>query len=158
MHLIGILNFLVGIYLVIDTQLRLKAGTQILYFDGYFMGFAKYIPLTLGIFMVLAAIGIFIFRRSSFVLLGFMMSFIFIIFFTPTALFMSTDREEIQFLLLLELSMLIISIVILYTNQNSGRFRKKVVPRFTYEDYKRSMNRISSMSEEESKDFLKKGF
>lgn len=149
MYLIGSLNFLIGIFLILDTRIRLLTNTRVLYFDGYFLGFAKYIPLAIGIIMVLASLGIIIFRRSFYVVVEYIASFIFIIFYTPTALFMRNDREEIQFLLVVEFAILLISIVVLYTSHDKGRFKSKST-RITYEDYKRSMSRLSDMRNDEN--------
>ncbi len=153
MILIGVLNFLTGLYLVQDTLIRFNENVKVLYFDGYFLGFARYIPLATGILMIISGLGIIVFRRSGYVILSYLLNFVFILFYTPTAFFLGNERDDIRFLLPLELFMALISIVVLYSGYEKGANpRKNANTRITYEDYRRSMNKFRASEDRENEE------
>lgn len=144
MILVALVNLGTGLYILYDASLRLLGRQDLLIFDDYLGGFARYIPLFLGASMVLVSL-LLLFKKSSTMLFySYVNSFLFLLFFTPSVFYSGLEDRYSPWTLVLQFSVMITCTILLYATRERGKGRAKVRPRMTYEEYKKSMKKFTA--------------
>lgn len=112
---VSLANIAMGVYLIGDAFYRLREGMSTLIFDQYIFGLAKYIPLVLGVSMILAGILILNTSVVNMLLFSFINSFFFLLFYTPSVFYSGIRERYSPWLLVIQIALAILAIVILFS-------------------------------------------
>lgn len=156
--LIGVINFILGLYLAKDSIRKINTSEEILYFDNYLNGAMRYIPIILAIGMIITSVFLIVRKSSKDLLLTFINSFLFILFFTPTLFYKNNISKYLIFMMAFQIFVLFVSVILLYSKPYVSKVDKQNVrTKITYEEYKASLNKykedqlIKSENREENK-------
>ncbi|MFB0917759.1 MAG: hypothetical protein QMB63_01645 [Clostridiaceae bacterium] len=147
MFLIGVINFLFGIFLIQDSLSRIKEGTKLLVFDPYLFGLAKYIPFILAVSVIFASINLLFKLNSSGLLHTYLNSFLFLLLYTPTIVFSKTEDTRFLLLIVVQFLIMLACIVLLYISPDNVRYRKDKKSNSKYDEYKKEMTKYSEKTD-----------
>lgn len=143
MILVALVNLTTGLYILYDSSQRLMSGQDLLIFDDYLGGFARYIPLVLGVSLIVVSLLLMLRKSSTMLFYSYVNSFLFLLFFTPSVFYSGLEDRYSPWLLVLQFLVMIICTILLYATKEKGKGRAKLRPRMTYEDYKKSMKKFT---------------
>lgn len=139
---IGLINLIIGFFLVQDTFSKLNEGIKIIVFEQYFFGLVKYAPIILALSMILASVNLILRLTSSGLVHTYMNSFLLLLLYTPTVVFSKTDDKRFLILIIIQFLIMLACIILLYVAPGKTTFRKKPKELSKYQEYKQSMTKF----------------
>lgn len=150
---VALVNLVMGGYFLYDAFLRLSANQSLLIFDDYLAGFGRYIPVVLGISMIITSIVLLYKKSTGMLFLTYVNSFLVLLFYTPSVFYSGIKERYSPWILVFQFMVLIICTILLYTSKEQGKGRANILNRETYDEYRRSMKQFKP--EEDPKKDLK---
>lgn len=150
---VALVNLIMGGYFLYDAFLRLSANQSLLIFDDYLAGFGRYIPVVLGISMIITSIVLLYKKSTGMLFLTYVNSFLVLLFYTPSVFYSGIKERYSPWILVFQFMVLIICTILLYTSKEQGKGRANILNRETYDEYRRSMKQFKP--EEDPKKDLK---
>lgn len=150
---VALVNLVMGGYFLYDAFLRLSANQSLLIFDDYLAGFGRYIPVVLGISMIITSIILLYKKSTGMLFLTYVNSFLVLLFYTPSVFYSGIKERYSPWILVFQFMVLIICTILLYTSKEQGKGRANILNRETYDEYRRSMKQFKP--EEDPKKDLK---
>lgn len=150
---VALVNLIMGGYFLYDAFLRLSANQSLLIFDDYLAGFGRYIPVVLGISMIITSIVLLYKKSTGMLFLTYVNSFLVLLFYTPSVFYSGIKERYSPWILVFQFLVLIICTILLYTSKEQGKGRANILNRETYDEYRRSMKQFKP--EEDPKKDLK---
>ena len=150
---VALVNLVMGGYFLYDAFLRLSANQSLLIFDDYLAGFGRYIPVVLGISMIITSIVLLYKKSTGMLFLTYVNSFLVLLFYTPSVFYSGIKERYSPWILVFQFMVLIICTILLYTSKEQGKGRASILNRETYDEYRRSMKQFKP--EEDPKKDLK---
>lgn len=151
MKLVAVLNLSMGGYLLYDAAVRLATGQQLLIFDEYLGGFARALPVLLGISMVLASTLVLLKKNTATVFYSYINSFLFLLFYTPSVFYSGIEERYSPWVIVLQFGVLITCTILLFTTGGKGRDASRGRTRKTFQEHKQSMKRFLDHDEAEER-------
>ncbi len=147
MIIVAAINFIMGVYFLADAVLRLNAGESLLIFDDYLDGLGRYLPIILGVALILTAVILLIKKSTAMLFFSYVVSFLVLLFYTPSVFYSGIEERYSPWILVFQFLVLITSTILLYATRERGRGRAHKEPDYL-EEYKSGMKRFQG---EESK-------
>lgn len=141
MIIVVAINFIMGVYFLADAFLRLSAGDSLLIFDDYLGGFGRYIPIILGVALVLTAIALSYKKSTGMLFLSYIVSFLVLLFYTPSVFYSGIEERYSPWILVFQFLVLITSTILLYASRERGKGRAHNESDYL-DEYKRGMKRF----------------
>lgn len=142
MILVALVNMITGGYLLNDAGIRITSNQQLLIFDEYLSSFARFIPILLGVSMILASFLLLLNKSTAILFYSYVNSFLFLLFYTPSVFYSGIEERYSPWLIVVQFSVLITCTILLYATREKGKGRAGKQAWETYEEYKRSMHRF----------------
>lgn len=132
-------NLIMGGYFLYDALTRLAANQSLLIFDEYLGGFGRYIPIVLGISMIITSLILLVKKSTGMLFVAYIHSFLALLFYTPSVFYSGIKERYSPWILVLQFSVLIVSTILLYTSKEQGKGRASILRKDSYEEYRSSM-------------------
>lgn len=142
MILVALINLSMGGYVLYDAFLRITTNQSLLIFDDYLGGFARAIPVLLGISMILASILMLIKKSTAMLFYSYINSFLFLLFYTPSVFYNGIEERYSPWILVIQFLLMITCTILLYATRERGKGGAKLRTKITYEEYKKSMQQF----------------
>lgn len=139
---IALVNLIMGGYFLYDALIRLSANQSLLIFDEYLGGFGRYIPIVLGISMIISSIILLIKKSTGMLFVAYIHSFLALLFYTPSVFYSGIKERYSPWILVLQFSVLIVSTILLYTSKEQGKGRASILRKESYDEYRTSMKQF----------------
>lgn len=149
MKLVAALNLIMGGFLLYDAAVRLSTGQQLLIFDEYLGGFARVMPILLGISMILASVLVLLNKSSAMVFYSYINSFLFLLFYTPSVFYSGIKERYSPWIIVIQFVVLITCTILLFTTGGKGKETSVGKTRKTLQEHKLSMKRFLDHEEVE---------
>lgn len=148
MIIVALINFLMGGYFLYDAVVRLSAGESLLIFDEYIGGFGRFIPIILGIALIVTAVMLVIKKSTALLFFSYIVSFLVLLFYTPSVFYSGIEERYSPWILVFQFLVLITCTILLYASKERGKGRANVLSRDTLDEYKDSMKQFLSPEDE----------
>lgn len=142
MNLVALINLTMGGYVLYDAFLRITTNQSLLIFDAYMGGFAKALPILLGISMILASILILVKKSTVMLFYSYINSFLFLLFYTPSVFYNGIEERYSPWFLVIQFLLMITCTILLYATKERGKGRARLRTKISYEEYKKSMQQF----------------
>ncbi len=152
MNIVALVNLTMGGYVLYDAFLRITTNQSLLIFDEYLGGFAKTIPVLLGLSMILASILILISKSTAMLFYSYINSFLFLLFYTPSVFYNGIEERYSPWFLVIQFLLMMTCTILLYATKERGKGRAKLRTRISYEEYKKSMQQFLNKDHLEGSD------
>ena len=139
MIVIALVNLIMGGYFLYDALVRLSANQSLLIFDEYLGGFGRYIPIALGISMIVCSLLLLIKKSTGMLFVAYINSFLALLFYTPSVFYSGIKERYSPWILVLQFSVLIVSTILLYTSKEQGKGSASILRKESYDEYRTSM-------------------
>lgn len=148
--ILAVMNLIAGLYLFIDSFIKIKNKEEIFYFDTYLSGSLRVLPFILAISMILVSGPLFFRRLPKYLLHTYINAFIFILFFMPSYFYKDIKEINQKLLMLSQYISLFISLVLLFSRPDKENSLKaqNIKTKMTYEEYKDSLKKMKAYKEE----------
>lgn len=152
--LVAAVNLIMGGYLLNDAIVRLSTGQQLLIFDEYLGGFAKALPVLLGLSMIVASALLLVKKDTAMVFFSYINSFLVLLFYTPSVFYSGIEERYSPWLIGIQFALLITCTIFLFTTTGKGNLNPSERNRQALRGHKRSMHRF--LDEEEDAEMVEK--
>ena len=136
---IALVNLIMGGYFLYDALIRLSANQSLLIFDECLGGFGRYIPIVLGISMIISSMILLIKKSTGMLFVAYIHSFLALLFYTTSLFYIVIKERYSPWILVLQFSVLIVSTILLYTSKEQGKGRASILRKDSYDEYRTSM-------------------
>ena len=154
---VALVNLIMGGYFLYDALVRLSANQSLLIFDEYLGGFGRYIPIALGVSMMICSMILLIKKSTGMLFVAYINSFLALLFYTPSVFYSGIKERYSPWILVLQFSVLIASTILLYTSKEQGKGRASILHKESYDEYRSSMKQYKGDAlTPPAKDFSKK--
>lgn len=156
MYLVALINLTMGGYVLYDAFLRITTNQSLLIFDAYMGGFAKALPILLGISMILASVLILVKKSTAMLFYSYINSFLFLLFYTPSVFYNGIEERYSPWFLVIQFLLMLTCTILLYATKERGTDRARLRTKITYEEYKKSMQQFLNKDQTKKSDSDKK--